>query len=326
MRYDIIGDIHGHADALECLLKKLGYAERMGAWRHPERTALFVGDFIDRGPKQVESVMLVRRMVDAGSALAVMGNHELNAIAWFLPDPGKDGEFLRPHFSEKHGAKNRKQHQAFLAAVEDRPALHEEIIDWFLTLPLWLDLPELRVVHACWHPRFMEYLRPRLLSGNRLTAELMIPATDEPADEREKDAPEPTLFKAVEALTKGIETPLPGGWAFADKDGLHRDRVRVRWWDAQAVTFRRAAMPAKGLNPAELPDELTPEHTRIGYSAAKPVFVGHYWLEGKQAPLAPNVACVDYSIGKGGRLAAYRFDGEPELDAGRFVSVGQGNS
>jgi hypothetical protein len=49
---------------------------------------------------------------------------------------------------------NRKQHAAFLGEVDDKPALHAEIIDWFLTLPLWLDLPELRVVHACWHTRF----------------------------------------------------------------------------------------------------------------------------------------------------------------------------
>lgn len=49
MRYDIIGDIHGHADALlEALLTDLGYSNKGGAWRHPARQALFVGDFIDR--------------------------------------------------------------------------------------------------------------------------------------------------------------------------------------------------------------------------------------------------------------------------------------
>ena len=77
MNYDIIGDVHGHADVLVALLRKLGYREQMGAWRHTERTAVFVGDFIDRGPRQVESVMVARRMVDAGTAVAVMGNHEL---------------------------------------------------------------------------------------------------------------------------------------------------------------------------------------------------------------------------------------------------------
>ena len=74
MNYDIIGDIHGHADALKALLSDLGYRERDSAWRHPDRQAIFVGDFIDRGPKQIETVATVRAMVDAGSAQAVMGN------------------------------------------------------------------------------------------------------------------------------------------------------------------------------------------------------------------------------------------------------------
>ena len=86
MAYDIIGDIHGQADKLEALLRTLGYRDTAGAWRHAERQAIFVGDFIDRGPAQVRSVDIVRRMVDAGAALAVMGNHELNAIAWHTPD------------------------------------------------------------------------------------------------------------------------------------------------------------------------------------------------------------------------------------------------
>jgi diadenosine tetraphosphatase ApaH/serine/threonine PP2A family protein phosphatase len=53
--------------------------------------------------------------------------------------------------------------------VEGEPARHAEIIDWFLTLPLWLDLPELQVVHACWHAPSMEYLAPTLRDGHYLT-------------------------------------------------------------------------------------------------------------------------------------------------------------
>jgi hypothetical protein len=53
--------------------------------------------------------------------------------------------------------------------------------------------------------------------------------------------------------------------------------------------------------------------------------VGHYWLEGELAPHAPKVACLDYSIGNGGRRCAYRYDGEPALECGKFVAVGQGD-
>jgi len=34
--HDLIGDIHGHADALQRLLTKLGYAKHKGVYRHPE--------------------------------------------------------------------------------------------------------------------------------------------------------------------------------------------------------------------------------------------------------------------------------------------------
>ena len=82
MVFDIIGDIHGYADRLKSLLKSLGYVESEGAYRHSDqnRRAIFVGDFVDRGPQIPEAVLLVRSMVEAGSALATMGNHERESI------------------------------------------------------------------------------------------------------------------------------------------------------------------------------------------------------------------------------------------------------
>ena len=318
MNYDIIGDIHGHADKLEALLAKLGYRNTAGAWRHSGRQAIFVGDFIDRGPAQIRSVETVRRMVDCGAAQAIMGNHEFNAIAWHTPDPHRPGEYLRQHFSEKDGDKNRRQHAVFLAEVEQRPSLHAEIIDWFLTLPLWLELPKLRVVHACWHGAYIDWLSPRLDGGCRLTRELMLPATDEPED-FEKDNATPSFFKAVEAVTKGIEIPLPDGHSFVDKDGIVRGRVRVRWWDQSAITYRSSAMLSR-TESARLPDVPIPEHARVGLEQ-QPIFFGHYWLTDAPSPQSDRCACVDYSAGKGGALVAYRFDGEPRLSSEKFVWV-----
>jgi hypothetical protein len=40
--YDVIGDIHGYAEELKALLKKLGYEERGGAFRHSARAAVFI--------------------------------------------------------------------------------------------------------------------------------------------------------------------------------------------------------------------------------------------------------------------------------------------
>lgn len=319
LEYDIIGDIHGQADKLEALLCKLGYHQRGRCWRHASRQAIFVGDFIDRGPAQVRSVEIVRHMVEEEAALAVMGNHELNAIAWHTPDAGNPGEYLRRHFDAEWGEKNRRQHAAFLAEVEDKPALHAEIIEWFITLPLWLDLPELRVVHACWHEPYINYLSPYLREGRYLSRELMLPATAEPEDHAEKDNETPSIFKAVEALTKGIEIPLPQGQEFCDKDGIQRDRVRVRWWDESGTTYSSAAL----LSPAEraaLPDLPIPVHARIG-CIDKPTFFGHYWLTGDKTLRSGKAVCVDYSAGKGGPLVSYGFDGKSELSDERFVWV-----
>ncbi|WP_328505928.1 polynucleotide kinase-phosphatase [Streptomyces sp. NBC_00391] len=71
--FDIVGDIHGCASELESLLGKLGYVD--GA--HPEgRTAVFVGDLVDRGPDSPGVLRRVMSMVGSGSALCVPGNHE----------------------------------------------------------------------------------------------------------------------------------------------------------------------------------------------------------------------------------------------------------
>lgn len=310
MAHDIIGDIHGQADKLHALLNELGYVNRGGAYRHPDRTALFVGDFIDRGTKQLESVMTVRRMIDAGAAQAVMGNHEFNAIAWHTPDPLDDGEFLRPHGGAK-GRQNRDQHSAFLKEVTDNPTLHKELIDWFLTLPLWLDLPGVRVVHACWHDGYMDALRPHLSPNNQLSPELMVSASRSGRME----------FRTVEGLTKGLEVRLPGGRTFIDKDGHVRHNVRIRWWESIATTYRDLALMPDEFR-SRLPDIALEADSRTPYDEAMPVFFGHYWMTGAPQTQMATAACVDYSAAKDGPLVAYRWDGESVLNNDNFRSVG----
>lgn len=100
-----------------------------------------------------------------------------------------------------------------------------------------------------------------------------------------------------------------------------RRRARVRWWDNAAETYRQAAMLTDGERKA-LPQQPIPEHVRIGYDGAKPLFIGHYWLSGTPQLLSDTVACLDYSIAKGGRLVAYRWDGERRLDPAKLHWVG----
>jgi hypothetical protein len=113
--YDLVGDIHGHADPLHRLLDNLDYAEVEGVFRHRERKMIFVGDFIGRGPQQREALRIARSMCEAGAAFAVMGNHEFNAIGWAAQNG--DGGFLRSHSENM-----RASTQDFLTKSKKIPA------------------------------------------------------------------------------------------------------------------------------------------------------------------------------------------------------------
>ncbi|TWT87177.1 Bis(5'-nucleosyl)-tetraphosphatase PrpE [asymmetrical] [Pseudobythopirellula maris] len=89
--FDFIGDVHGCCDELEELLVQLGYESRPVAdpgpgWTdccyvHPQgRKAAFVGDLVDRGPRVLDTLSLVRNMVMAGSAICVPGNHDAKLL------------------------------------------------------------------------------------------------------------------------------------------------------------------------------------------------------------------------------------------------------
>ncbi|SEF27175.1 polynucleotide kinase-phosphatase [Amycolatopsis pretoriensis] len=75
--FDVIGDVHGCAAELEELLAELGYVDGV----HPAgRTAVFVGDLVDRGPDTPGVLRRVMGMAAAGSALVVCGNHEQKLV------------------------------------------------------------------------------------------------------------------------------------------------------------------------------------------------------------------------------------------------------
>ena len=91
----------------------MGYRDKGDVWRHRRRLAVFVGDLIDRGPDQLETLEIVKAMVDAGAAEIVLGNHEFNAVAWLTWDVGRDD------YCRTHDKKHREQHREFLTDVGD---------------------------------------------------------------------------------------------------------------------------------------------------------------------------------------------------------------
>ncbi|OBK18986.1 metallophosphoesterase [Mycobacterium asiaticum] len=315
-QYDIIGDIHGCATQLERLLGELGYRVRHGAYQHPERQAIFVGDLVDRGREQLRVLDLVKRMVDVGSAQIVMGNHEFNAVCYATRDPENTGLHLR-----RHTKKNTDQHEAFLKQLSLK--LRTEYIRWFETLPLWLDLGDIRVVHACWHKESMKYVEGEL-GSNRFT---------EPDQFVRASTKGDPLYTTVEILLTGPEISLTkyGQPKYLDKDGHPRGNARIRWWDDSATTLRHIAEIGNnftaengGPYPA-LPDVAVDADERsFVYRDTVPVFFGHYWRRGEPQQArdwTPHCACVDFSVAKGGEITAYRWSGENTIDPGHYVQL-----
>ena len=304
--YDLIGDIHGHAAELAELLHALGYEQVNGAYRHPNRRVLFLGDFIDRGPQVREALRVVRAMIEQGSALAVLGNHELNAIAFHVADPDAPGHYLRRHTSKHKG----QLHETIAQLQPDELRSH---LDWFRTLPLWLDLDGLRVVHACWDERELNTVRSALDEHGGITDSFL----------RAAYRPASAVRAAVETILTGKDAKLPDGMVVHDKDGGVRSVVSARWYlPAEGHTYASYALQTRAID-----CERALEPSVIAKASAyapndKPVFVGHYWLSDDcPSILAGNVACLDYSVAKGGFLCAYRWDGEQQLSNDRFVWV-----
>jgi len=304
MGFDLIGDIHGEAPSLTALLSELGYRQTSNGFAHDgNRKAIFVGDLVDRGAWERETIEIVRAMMDSGNAQCVMGNHEFNAIAYGTI--GANGKPLR-----EHSKKNVQQHEAFIRAYEGDPVGYSEILSWFKTLPMWIELPGLRVVHACWDQNQVDFLEDRY-QNPYLTDELLVRACTFGTREH----------YALEVLLKGKETALPEGAFYYDKEGTRRTVMRTRWW-GKLGTYKECYMGPEEAR-ENIPDIPMPQDALVQYAEnAPPVFIGHYWLDGPPEPLAHNIGCLDYSVAKpGGSLVAYRFDGEKHLQIDKFVSV-----
>jgi hypothetical protein len=301
---DLIGDIHGHADKLEELLLKLGYKKIDGAYSHPFRKVLFVGDYIDRGPKIRETLEIVKSMVESENAIALMGNHEYNALCFHFQET--EGGHLR-----KHLINNIIQHYETLKQFQNRQREYDEYLEWFKTLPLYYETDTFRAVHACWDNKNIEYLK-KTLANDRLTDELIYQSVKKGTE----------LNEAIDQTLKGKELKMPEGLFFTDKDGTRRTEIRIKWWeDPTKMTYKSISVePIVSL--PEKPIEVS-ELTSLDYYREddKKVFFGHYWLKGQPSLYKDNICCLDYSIAKGGKLVAYQHTGESTLDSRNFTHV-----
>ncbi|WP_429170473.1 metallophosphoesterase [Aeromonas rivipollensis] len=289
-----IGDLHGQHDKLQALLKHVGFipSDPYFAEDFAKTKLVFLGDLIDayKGADHLATLEFVKSLCDAELAYCVMGNHEFNAVGWATRHP-ETGHPLRAHSDN-----NLRQHQLFLNEVGEVSSHHRQWIEWFKSLPLFYDFGHIRAIHACWHEASLARLRPYLNDDNSLKAEHWFDAFDKQHE----------LYQLCETLLKGPELALPSDYSFTDKTGTLRDHIRVKWWLADATTYRQIAQVQpemiKRLPDLPLPEALHAQPCKI------PVVVGHYTLAGLPSPLSDKVICVDYNAAKASNeLVMYRW-------------------
>lgn len=300
--YDIIGDIHGQADMLKALLEEMGYSLADNVYSHPTRKAVFVGDFINRGPKIRETLRIIRAMVEKGHALAILGNHEINAIYYSLLD--KEGQHLSKRWSRLRMDLNPTLSE-FVGDMDE----WKSHIKWMRTLPLFLELDGIRVVHACWQDENIRLLKENLPPQKLRKSFLKkIGKNGSP------------VSKAFWETCKGIDFNLPNDLLVFDRDGRAHRSFRSRWWlDPWGMTFKELSFESR----FDLPFYTIPEEiveSRKPYPAKAPiVFFGHYCMKNGNNFLAPNLCCLDSCVSRKGSLTAYRWHGEKKLVAEHLI-------
>ena len=202
-----IGDLHGQVQKLDALVKQHNIDDNT--------KLVFIGDLIDNAPDtdtdHIALLTKVKQLVDDGSAYCIMGNHEFNAIGW-ASKHNETGQWLRPH-----NENNTKQHQGFLNDVIEGSDVHHYWINWFKSLPLYLDFGKVRAIHACWQQNAVDELAKYTHDNNQLKTESWQLAYNKTE----------YLYQLIETLLKGPEIELPIGHSFKDKTGTARVHIPV---------------------------------------------------------------------------------------------------
>ncbi|WP_025565529.1 metallophosphoesterase [Psychromonas sp. SP041] len=214
-RLYFIGDIHAQYNKLTDLLKVINFDTNDSNSMSAGGQLVFIGDLIDSVPKNdgdhLALLNKVKSLVENNHAFCLLGNHEFNAVGWATQK--ENGEWARPHSDN-----NRKQHNAFLEAVEEGSMEHKRWISWFKSLPLFIDFGTVKAIHACWDEDVIEQIKPYLNANNSLKEIHWVDAFDKTHE----------LFNLCETLLKGPERKADK--PFTDKTGKVRTQKRIEWW------------------------------------------------------------------------------------------------
>lgn len=224
---DIVGDLHGEIDALKNLMGHLGYDS---SGLHPDgRRLVFLGDLTDRGPDSPAVVELVQRLVEAGRAQCVLGNHDLNILLGYRKH---DNHWF---YGEEWALDGSDQMTPAVLADE---ATRQRVTAFFRTLPVALEREDLRVIHACWNEAAIVTVREVsdvVALHNEHAAEIAAEHQQKPEMETVERGLEIQNRNPVKMLTSGPERPAAKPfWS----SGKERRQERVRWWhDYEAHAF-----------------------------------------------------------------------------------------
>lgn len=130
------------------------------------------------------------------------------------------------------------------------------------------------------------------------------------------------LNVAIDQTLKGKEISMPDGLSFIDKDGTKRTDIRIKWWENPSeMTYKSISVePIKDLpvKPIKVSELKSKDYYQV---KDKKIFFGHYRLKGEPSLYRNNICCLDYSVAEGGKLLAYRFNGENRLDESNLIYV-----
>lgn len=298
---DIIGDIHGEYEALRKLLKELGYKKNQP---HIEnRKLVFIGDFCDRGPKSVETIYLVKELIESNQAYAILGNHEIN----LLNDDPKDGSGW---YFESRYKSDSKFYAPFTSATKKQKV---EIKKFLATLPIAIYRDDIRIVHATWDNESINKIKS--IKNSDLINYLKISKS-----KSEEIAKESDLWKIYQndlikwhSNLEDPNNPPPFLNSIADFDALERvcNPIKVLTSGMEEKTSKAFFSGNKWRF-----SDRTPWWNK--YLDEIPVVIGHYWrlfnpeehsFKSRYSKLfadipsnawhgaLKNVFCVDYSVG-----------------------------
>ncbi len=324
---DIVGDIHGEFDALIMLLKNMGYDED---GHHPEnRKLLFNGDFCDRGPDSVKTILKIKKLCENKTAFALLGNHEMN----LLMNQSKTGSGW--YFEDIRQLEHDKDFEPYYKAT---PKEKEEIFQFLDSLPFIIESPDYFFVHAAYHAESFEFIKNLSIQNGHLISysknkftKLLLNKFNQ---HKEINLKPSFLLNEIESI---LQTELKdSGILFEyekvatayEKDLINR-RIKPPFFDIIATynAFHQINNPFRIVcSGSEKKSKDTFyasgkwrfverdkwwEHTHT----TKPVIIGHYWRKRNSYKthtedvfhnidynqwfgVNQNIFCIDYSVGK----------------------------